>query len=110
MIEGIPSDTQANGVVQRFHDNVQKGDILCPNGLKVIEKAGYSYNDEFKKGKTIGEELLTPTRIYVEVLDVLKRFEVHGMAQRGGSVVSAVRFGEKVFSPLSQIHLFWLSF
>ena len=30
----------------------------------------------------------------------VKRSEVHGMAQRGGSVVSQVRFGSKVFSPL----------
>jgi indolepyruvate ferredoxin oxidoreductase beta subunit len=32
-------------------------------------------------------------------LDV-KQSEVHGMAQRGGSVVSQVRIGEKVYSPL----------
>jgi len=32
-------------------------------------------------------------------LDV-KKSEVHGMAQRGGSVVSEVRIGEKVYSPL----------
>ncbi|MCD6532085.1 indolepyruvate oxidoreductase subunit beta [bacterium] len=30
----------------------------------------------------------------------VKKSEVHGMAQRGGSVVSAVRFGEKVYSPV----------
>lgn len=30
----------------------------------------------------------------------VKKADVHGMAQRGGSVVSHVRFGEKVFSPL----------
>ncbi|MCX7835658.1 MAG: indolepyruvate oxidoreductase subunit beta [bacterium] len=29
-----------------------------------------------------------------------KKSEVHGMSQRGGSVTSHVRFGEKVFSPL----------
>ncbi|MBN2694376.1 indolepyruvate oxidoreductase subunit beta [bacterium] len=29
----------------------------------------------------------------------VKQSEVHGMAQRGGSVVSFVRFGEKVYSP-----------
>ncbi|MBE5756734.1 MAG: indolepyruvate oxidoreductase subunit beta [Clostridia bacterium] len=29
-----------------------------------------------------------------------KLSEVHGMAQRGGSVVTHVRFGEKVFSPI----------
>lgn len=32
-------------------------------------------------------------------LDV-KKGEVHGMAQRGGSVISDVRFGPRVFSPL----------
>jgi indolepyruvate ferredoxin oxidoreductase, beta subunit len=30
----------------------------------------------------------------------VKKSEVHGMAQRGGSVSSHVRFGEKVWSPL----------
>jgi indolepyruvate ferredoxin oxidoreductase beta subunit len=30
----------------------------------------------------------------------VKSNEVHGMAQRGGSVVSQIRFGKKVFSPL----------
>jgi indolepyruvate ferredoxin oxidoreductase beta subunit len=29
-----------------------------------------------------------------------KKSEVHGMAQRGGSVVAHLRFGEKVYSPL----------
>lgn len=30
----------------------------------------------------------------------VKKSEVHGMAQRGGSVVSHVRYGEKIYSPL----------
>lgn len=30
----------------------------------------------------------------------VKKSEIHGMAQRGGSVVSNVRYGEKVYSPL----------
>lgn len=30
----------------------------------------------------------------------VKLSEVHGMAQRGGSVVTHVRFGEKIYSPL----------
>ncbi len=30
----------------------------------------------------------------------IKQSEVHGMAQRGGSVVSHLRFGEKVYAPL----------
>jgi len=51
-----------------------------------------------------GQGVLVASQILGEVLlkagfDV-KRSEVHGMAQRGGSVVSQVRFGSKVFSPL----------
>lgn len=34
-------------------------------------------------------------------LDV-KKSEIHGMAQRGGSVISQVRFGDKVYSPIIQ--------
>lgn len=36
---------------------------------------------------------------FLEGFDV-KKSEVHGMAQRGGSVITHVRFGKKVFSPL----------
>lgn len=31
----------------------------------------------------------------------VKSSEVHGMAQRGGSVLSQVRFGERIYSPLT---------
>ena len=37
--------------------------------------------------------------LFEEGYDV-KKAEVHGMAQRGGSVASDVRFGKKVFSPI----------
>ncbi len=30
----------------------------------------------------------------------VKKSEIHGMAQRGGSVVSHVRFGDKIYSPI----------
>jgi indolepyruvate ferredoxin oxidoreductase beta subunit len=43
--------------------------------------------------KIIAESALT------QGFDV-KQSEVHGMAQRGGSVVSHVRFGDKVYSPI----------
>jgi indolepyruvate ferredoxin oxidoreductase beta subunit len=36
---------------------------------------------------------------FVSGLDV-KKAEVHGMSQRGGSVTSDVRFGEEVYSPM----------
>ncbi len=32
-----------------------------------------------------------------------KKSEVHGMAQRGGSVVAHLRYGERVFSPLIEL-------
>jgi indolepyruvate ferredoxin oxidoreductase beta subunit len=51
-----------------------------------------------------GQGILLASEILSDValahgLDV-KKSEVHGMAQRGGSVVSHVRFGEKVYSPV----------
>lgn len=33
----------------------------------------------------------------------VKQSEVHGMAQRGGSVISHIRFGKKVYSPLIEL-------
>ncbi len=53
---------------------------------------------------TGGQGIILAARIVAEVAvrmgyDV-KTSEVHGMAQRGGSVVSMVRWGERVFSPL----------
>jgi len=51
-----------------------------------------------------GQGTILAAKILAEVavlqgLDV-KMSEVHGMAQRGGSVVTHVRMGEKVYSPL----------
>jgi indolepyruvate ferredoxin oxidoreductase beta subunit len=51
-----------------------------------------------------GQGILTASEILAKVamevgLDA-KKSEVHGMSQRGGSVVSHVRFGKKVYSPL----------
>ncbi|MDR2704866.1 MAG: indolepyruvate oxidoreductase subunit beta, partial [Planctomycetaceae bacterium] len=34
----------------------------------------------------------------------VKTNEVHGMAQRGGSVIAQIRYGDKVFSPLVPKH------
>jgi len=51
-----------------------------------------------------GQGVLLVSEILSEVcLQVgydVKKSEVHGMAQRGGSVTSHVRFGERVYSPL----------
>ena len=54
---------------------------------KIIEESGYSYHDPcpYDSSKTIGDELLTPTRIYIEILDVLNAFEDHALAHITGS-------------------------
>lgn len=50
-----------------------------------------------------GQGILLASEILSEALMLagydVKKAEVHGMAQRGGNVVSHVRFGSKVFSP-----------
>ena len=51
-----------------------------------------------------GQGILLSSEIAAEVAFLagfdVKKSEVHGMAQRGGSVTSNVRFGPKVYSPL----------
>lgn len=42
------------------------------------------------------------TAAFLEGFDV-KKSEIHGMAQRGGSVITHIRFGPKVYSPLVEV-------
>ncbi|MCM1985518.1 MULTISPECIES: phosphoribosylformylglycinamidine cyclo-ligase [Methanococcoides] len=73
VLVGIPSD----GV----HSN---GYTLVRN---IIKESGHSYHEDFPYDTetTIGDELLIPTRIYMEVLDVIKECDVHGLAHITGS-------------------------
>ncbi len=108
MIKGFDLAGTVIGVVEKDKiitgDKIEPGDVIFgipssgihSNGLtlarKAIEKAGLSYTDEFENGKSIGEELLTPTRIYIEVLGILKKYDVHGMAHiTGGGVLNLKR-------------------
>ena len=50
------------------------------------------------QGTILASELLS--HVLLEAGYDVKKSEVHGMAQRGGRVVSHVRFGKKVYSPL----------
>jgi indolepyruvate ferredoxin oxidoreductase beta subunit len=53
---------------------------------------------------TGGQGILTMAEIACRAAVIdgyhVKKSEVHGMAQRGGSVESHIRFGEQIFSPL----------
>jgi len=50
------------------------------------------------QGILLASEILSET-FMLAGFDV-KKSEIHGMSQRGGSVVSHVRYGERVFSPI----------
>ena len=91
------------GVVEKSQlitkESVQTGDVLIGLTSSGIHSNGYSlvrqvflkddqedldqYNEEL--GMTLGDALLTPTKIYVKpVLGVLKKIDVHGMVHITG--------------------------
>ncbi|MGB8216587.1 MAG: phosphoribosylformylglycinamidine cyclo-ligase [Candidatus Methanoperedens sp.] len=72
-IIGLPS----NGVHSNGYSLVRR----------IIKDSGCSYNDAFPYNKktTIGDELLIPTRIYMEILEAAQKFDIHGLAHITGS-------------------------
>ncbi|MEH7511144.1 phosphoribosylformylglycinamidine cyclo-ligase [Gottfriedia acidiceleris] len=86
--------------------NIKEGDILLgisSNGIHsngyslvrkvLLEKGGLTLDQHIDKlGHTLGEELLRPTKIYVKpILNVLKKFEVKGMAHiTGGGFIENI--------------------
>lgn len=99
-------------------EKITEGDVLVgvpssgihSNGYtlarKIIEQSEYDYHDPFpyNPDTTIGDELLIPTRIYIEILDVIKECEVHGLAHITGSGLLKLRritsLGFNIHSPL----------
>ncbi len=86
------------------------------NGLSlarsVVEKYA-DYDQKLNNGKTIGRELLTPTRIYHESLHVASICTVHGMCHiTGGGLLNFLRlskFGFRVDTPLQPPEIFrWI--
>ncbi|WP_457642118.1 phosphoribosylformylglycinamidine cyclo-ligase [Persephonella sp.] len=95
----------AVGVVEKEKmvdgSKTEEGDILIgisssgihSNGYslvrKLIEIKNYSYTDKIEEfGKSLGEELLTPTKIYVKtVLNLADNIDIHGIAHiTGGGI------------------------
>ncbi|MGB9901750.1 phosphoribosylformylglycinamidine cyclo-ligase [Methanothrix sp.] len=102
MIRGLDLAGTAIGYVKKDRvitgEKIRTGDAvvgvpstgLHSNGYtlarRIIESSGYTYFDKMPgDSRSIGEILLTPTRIYIEVLEVLKRCDVHGLAHITGS-------------------------
>ncbi|NYT05527.1 MAG: phosphoribosylformylglycinamidine cyclo-ligase [Methanomicrobiales archaeon] len=67
------------------------------NGLSLarhLVELYADYHDRMPFGRTLGEELLTPTRIYAEALRVADAAEVHGMCHiTGGGLLNLTRLG-----------------
>lgn len=86
------------------------------NGLtlarRLVEEYA-SYDEPFGGGRTLGRELLTPTRIYREALDIAAAAEVHGMCHiTGGGLLNLRRLcdlGFMIHMPLPVLPIFsWL--
>ncbi len=114
MVEGFDLVSMGVGVVERSRiidgSAIREGDGvvgLASSGLhsngytlarRVLFKGHYADEKIPELGKKLGDELLTPTRIYVRpVLDALGRFEIHGLGHiTGGSFGKLTRLvGER---------------
>ncbi len=79
---------------------------------KIVEEYA-SYDTILSNGKTLGEELLAPTRIYHEVLRVTEACTIHGMCHiTGGGLLNFRRlssYGFSITDPLEVPAIFrWL--
>jgi phosphoribosylformylglycinamidine cyclo-ligase len=86
------------------------------NGLtlarKIVEDHG-GYDRKLPDGRTLGEELLVPTRIYHKVLEVTRDSEIHGMCHvTGGGLrnfTRLTRYGFDFSAPIPPPGIFrWL--
>ncbi len=79
---------------------------------KIIKESGYSYRDPFpyNKNTTIGDELLLPTKIYMEILDAAGRYDIHGLAHITGSGLMKLhritKYGFDITDPLEPQPIF----
>jgi len=103
IINGIDLSGTSIGIVRKDKvitgNEIRSGDLIIgipssgihSNGLTLARKV-LDIEEKFEN-HTIGEELLKPTRIYVrEILNVLKKYHVHGLAHiTGGGITNLLR-------------------
>lgn len=121
IIRGFDLAGTAIGVVDKDKvvtgEKIREGDALMgvpssglhSNGYtlarRIIAESKYTYFDAMPGGdKSIGEELLTPTRIYPEIVELVKKCDVHGLAHITGSGLLKLRrisgLGFEITDPL----------
>ena len=121
IIRGFDLAGTAIGVVDKDKvvtgEKIREGDALVgvpssglhSNGYtlarRIIAESKYTYFDAMPGGdKSIGEELLTPTRIYPEIVELVKKCDVHGLAHIAGSGLLKLRrisgLGFEITDPL----------
>lgn len=129
IIRGFDLAGTAIGIVDKDKvvtgEQIQVGDALVgvpsdglhSNGYtlarRIIAQSKYTYFDQMPgSDKTIGEELLTPTRIYHEIVELVKECDVHGLAHITGSGLLKLRritpLGFEITDPLEPQPIFHL--
>src|SRR5208283_5845382 len=105
-------------------EKIRPGDVIIgvpstgihSNGLSlarmIVEKHA-DYDEKLSNGKTLGNELLTPTRIYHESLHIADTCIVHGMCHiTGGGLLNFLRlcrFGFRFDNPITPPEIFqWI--
>jgi phosphoribosylformylglycinamidine cyclo-ligase len=127
IIKGFDLAGTAIGVVDKNKivtgEKICVGDVLVgvpscglhSNGYtlarRIIAESRYTYFDRMPgSDRTIGEELLVPTRIYMEILDLVKRCDVHGLAHITGSGLLKLhritKLGFEIDDPLDPLPIF----
>jgi len=110
MVKGVDLSGTALGMLEKKQmvtgADIKEGDAIIglrssgvhSNGMtlarKVLQSANISYDDNVEElDRTVGEELLTPTEIYVrDVLKVVRKVKVSGMVDvTGGGLKNFVR-------------------
>ncbi len=91
-------------------EKVAPGDIIIGVASTGVHSNGYTlarqvaeenggYSTVLPSGRTVGEALLVPTRIYSEVLDVCSKAVVHGMCHvTGGGLLNFLRISKYGFA------------
>jgi len=121
IIRGFDLAGTAIGIVDKDKvvtgEKIRVGDVLVgvpssglhSNGYtlarRIIAESKYTYFDTMPGGeRSIGEELLTPTRIYPEIVELVKSCDVHGLAHITGSGLLKLRrissLGFEITDPL----------